>query len=96
MIVVGQTYRVIYITSLSQNLKNLEICPDRDPREQNLALERRNGPNPSERSFGRSILVHSKATEDKYGISWVYLSSYGYHQPAQKPKNLPDRDPREP
>ena len=33
VIVVGHTYRVIYITGPSQNLKNLEICPDRDPRE---------------------------------------------------------------
>ena len=33
MIVVGHTYRVIYITSPSQDLKNLEICPERDPLE---------------------------------------------------------------
>ena len=31
--VVGHIYRVIYINSPSDNLKNLEICPDRDPRE---------------------------------------------------------------
>ena len=30
--VVQHTCRVIYISSPSQNLKNLEICPDRDPR----------------------------------------------------------------
>ena len=51
-------------------------------------LERRIGPNPSERSFGKSLLVYCKATKDKCDSSWAYLSSYVYHQPSQTPKNL--------
>ena len=36
--VVVHTYRVIYIPSPSQKLKNLEICPDRPPGAKTLPL----------------------------------------------------------
>ena len=72
----------------SQNLKNLP--PDRPPGPIIDDLEQRIGPNPSERSFGKSLLVHctSKATDDKCDSSWAYLSSYVYHQPRpESPKS---------
>ena len=59
-------------------------------------LERRIGTNTSKRSLGRSILVHSKAKENKCDRSWSYLSSYIYHQPrpdSQKSRNLPRTPP---
>ena len=82
VIVVGHTYRVIHITSLAQNLKNLLRTT---PGSQNLALARRNGPNPSDRSIGKPMCAHKTATEDKCDSSWAYLSSYLYHQPRPEP-----------
>ena len=86
------TYRLLYITRPSQNLKNLKICPER-PRGPIIDdLERRNGRNPSDRSIGMPMGAHKTATEDKGDSSWAYLSSYLYHQPcteSQKCRNLP-------
>ena len=54
----------------------LEICSDRPPGAIIDALERRNGPHPSDRSIGMPVGAHETATEDKYDSSWAYLSSY--------------------
>ena len=75
------SYRVIYVTSPAQNLKNLENLPRTTPGSQNLALEGHNGPNPSDRSIEMPLGAHKMATEDKCDSSWAYLSTYIYHQP---------------
>ena len=82
VIVVGCTYRFIHITSPSQYLRNLENLPRTTPGSQNLALERRNEPNPCDRCIGEPWRAHKMATEDKCDSSWVYLSSYSYISPA--------------
>ena len=66
------------------------------PGSQYLALERRNGPNPSDRSIGMPMGAHKTATEDKCDSSWAYLSSYIYPHPlpeARKSRNLPRSRP---
>ena len=99
VVVVGHTYRIIYITSPVQNLQNLENLPRTTPGSQNLALARRNGPNPSDRSIGKSMCAHKAAMEDKCDSSWAYLSNYLYHQPRPEPSKIEksaQNDPREP
>ena len=94
--VVQHTYRVIYVTSLSLNLKNCKICPERPPEGIIDDLERRNGPNPSDQCIGKPVGSHETATEDKCDGSWAYLSSYLYYQPlpeSQKSRNLPEQHP---
>ena len=83
--VVGHTYRDIDSASPSQNLKNVKICPDRPPRAVIDHREGRNGPNPSERSFGKLIWVHTNATEDTNHSTWAYLARNGCQQPRQEP-----------
>ena len=87
VIVVGHTYRVIYITSPSQNLKNLEICPDRPPGSNTLPLGDEMGQIPATEALGcrwapiRRLLVgtlelegaHSMVMEDTCCIVWLYL-----------------------
>jgi len=75
----------------AQNLKNLPRSTPGRPIIDDL--ERYIGTNPSERSFGKSIMVHDKATEDWCDVSWAYLSSYIYHQSVQSLKNLPRPTP---
>ena len=99
VIVVGHTYRVLYITSPSENLKNLENVLRTTPGSQYLARERQYGPNPSDRSIGQPVGAHKTATEDKCHSSWAYLSSYRYHQPlpeSLKSRKSAQNDPREP
>ena len=72
----------LYISPAPPRISKIsKICPDRDPREPNLALEQRNGPNPNDQSLGMPMGAHNTATEDKCDSSWAYLSSYIYHQP---------------
>ena len=54
------------------------------PGSQNLSLERRNGPNPSDRSIGMPMGAHTTATEDKCDSSSAYLLSCGYHKPRKE------------
>ena len=77
-----------------------KICPDKPLEPIIDDVGRRIGTNPSKQSFGKSILVHSKAKEDKCDSSCSYFSSYLYHQPlpeSQKSRKIrPDRDLLEP
>ena len=85
----------VYHQHLSESQKSRNL-PRSTSGSQYLALERRNGPNPSERSIGMPISAHKTATEDKCDSSWAYLSSYLYHQPlieTQKSRNLPGTIP---
>ena len=62
------------------------------PGSQNLALERRHGPNLSERNIEIPTGAHMMAAEDKCASTWAYLSSYIYPKPlreSQKSRNLP-------
>ena len=76
--------------------KRMQKLPRTTPRSQNLALDRRNGPNPSDRCIGTPMGVHKMDTEDNSVISWAYLSSYIYHEPlpeSKKSRNLPRSRP---
>ena len=85
--VLGHPYRVIYIhvspapPRISKISKSAEIAT---PVSQHLALERRNGPNPSDRSIGMPMGAHKTATEDKCDSSSAYLLSCGYHKPRKE------------
>ena len=64
----------VYHKPLSENQKSRNL-PRTTPGSQNLAaLERRNEPNPSDRSIGMPVRAHKTATEDKCDRSWAYLS----------------------
>ena len=53
--VVVHTCRIIYITSLAQNLKNIKICLDCPPGAVIDYLEGQNRTNPSDRGLGKLI-----------------------------------------
>ena len=71
----------IYHQFLLEYKKSRKSAQIATPASQNLALERRNGPNYSDRRIGMPMGVHTTATEDKGDSSWAYLSSYIYDQP---------------
>ena len=69
----------------SRKLQNL---PRTTLGSQNLSLERRNGPNPSDRCIGKLAYAQETTTEDKCNGRWVYLWSYLYRQPLPEPQKL--------
>ena len=76
----------IYHQPLIESKKSRNL-PRSTPGSQYLALERRNGPNPSDRRIGMPMGAHKTATEDKGDSSWANLSSYIYHQPLSEYQN---------
>ena len=69
-----------------------KLCPDRDPGAHYRRHSATNWAKSQRPKLCKSIMVHSKAKEDKCGSSWAYLSSYIYHQlliETQKSRNLP-------
>ena len=82
--------RCVYHQPIPESQKSRNLLRT-TPGRQNLALERRNRPNPSDRRIGTPMRAHTTATEDKCDSSWAYSSSYIYHQPlpeSQKSRNL--------
>ena len=68
----------IYQQPRPESQKSQKSAQIATPGSQNLALERRNGPNPIDRSIGMPMCAHETTTEDKCDCSWEYLSSYIY------------------
>ena len=74
-------------TAPPRTFKNQHLL-DRPPRAIIDLREGRNGPNPSERSFGKLIWVHTNATEESNHSTWEYLARIGYQQPRQEPSKI--------
>ena len=65
----------VYHKPLSENQKSRNL-PRTTPGSQNLALDRQNGPDPSDRRVGMPMGAHNTATEDKWDSSWASQSEY--------------------
>ena len=61
----------LYHQPLPQSKKSSKICRERPPGPIIDDLERRYGPNPSDRSFGTSLGAHKPATGDKVVSRWI-------------------------
>ena len=98
--VVWRTCRVMYITGPSQNLKYLEICPDRDAREPiPLPLSDEMDQIPATEALGcRWVPIRwlwkTSVIVVGHTCRVIYITSLAQH--LKNVKIFPDRDPREP
>ena len=99
VIVVGHTYRVIYITSPSQKHKNIKICPERPPGAKTLPLSDEMGQIPATEALGcRWVPIRRlrKTSVIVVGHTYRVIHITSLAQNLQMLKICPDRDPREP